>query len=169
MYGIFVNERGAGHYARWIVDGNKTIETRNRDMLSALVGKRVAIVRTHRNSHPKSVPMVIGYVTIREKSFCKAEDFYKYFKEHLVSEGSAYDCHGKGKWFYHLAGAEKCEPYPLPSSAIRHGRSWCEFEHDASGIIDILRWADEQAEAMTDEEWKHLHDNDPRMSERELF
>ena len=38
MKGIFVNERGGGFYARWIVDGNKTIETRNKDMLSALVG-----------------------------------------------------------------------------------------------------------------------------------
>lgn len=127
MYGIFVNERGAGHYARWIVEGNKTIETRNRDMLSTLVGKRVAVIRTHKNTIPHTAPMVIGYVTITGKSFCKAEDFYNYFLEHLVAEGSAYDCHGKGKWFYHLADAEKCEPYPLPSSAIRHGRSWCEF------------------------------------------
>lgn len=35
--------------------------------------------------------------------------------------------------------------------------------------ISAMRWADKVAEEMTDEELKHLHDNDPRMSERELF
>lgn len=127
MYGIFVNERGAGFYARWIVTGNKTIETRNRDMLSALVGKRVAVVRTRKSTIPNTAPMVVGYVTITGKSFCEANDFHKYFMQHMVSEGSAYDVNSKGKWFYYLADAEKCEPYPLPKDAIRHGRSWCEF------------------------------------------
>ena len=127
MYGIFVNERGAGRYATWLVSGDKTIETRNRDMLSALVGKRVAIVKTRSSTMPKYKPMVVGYVTITGKAFCKAEDFYKHFKEHMVSEGSAYDCNGKGKWFYYVEDAEKCAPYPLPDDAVRHGRSWCEF------------------------------------------
>lgn len=27
-------------------------------------------------------------------------------------------------------------------------------------IIEVLRWADEVAENMTDEEWEHLHDGD---------
>ena len=127
MKGIFVNERGAGFYARWIVNGSKTIETRNRDMLSACVGERVAIVRTRKNTIPHTAPMIVGYVTITEKSFCKAEDFQKHFKEHLVLPGTAYDATEKGKWLYYLANAETCEPYPLPSSAVRHGRSWCEF------------------------------------------
>ena len=85
MYGIFVNERGAGFYARWIVTGNKTIETRNRDMLSALVGKRVAVVRTRKSTIPNTAPMVVGYVTITGKSFCEANDFHKYFMQHMVS------------------------------------------------------------------------------------
>ena len=127
MKAIFVNERGAGRYATWLADGSKTIETRNRDMLSALVGERVAIVRTHKNSIPHSAPLVIGYITIAKKEFCPAEDFQKYYKQHMVPPGSAYDATGRGKWLYYVTNAERCDPFPLPANAVRHGRSWCEF------------------------------------------
>lgn len=123
MYGIFVSERGGMRYARYLVDGIKTVETRGRNMLQALVGKRVAIVRTRHGS----APLVVGYVDIVRSTFCKAEDFDKFFDQHLVPPGSMYDCHGRGKWFYHVANAEACEPFPLPADAVRHGRSWCEF------------------------------------------
>lgn len=127
MYGIFVNERGAGRYATWLANGSKTIETRSRDMLRKLVGKRVAIVKTHRNTVPFCGPVVIGYVTITREWFCPAADFQQYFRQHLVQPGTAYDASGRGKWFYFCADAEMCEPYPLPRDAVRHGRSWCEF------------------------------------------
>lgn len=127
MYGIFVNERGAGRYATWLVDGFKTIETRSRDMLGKLVGKRVAIVKTHTGTIPFCGPVVVGYVTITRKWFCPAADFQQYFQQHLVPPGTAYDAAGRGKWFYFCADAERCEPYPLPKDAVRHGRSWCEF------------------------------------------
>ena len=126
MYGIFVNETGCARYAHWLVSGFKTIETRNRDMLSALVGKRVAVICTRRNA-THHVPYVCGYVTITKKAFCKAENFDEYFEQHLVNPLSQYAPNGKGKWFYYVTDAEQCDPYPLPSSAIRHGRSWCEF------------------------------------------
>ena len=123
MIGIFVNENGV-RYAYAIVHGYKTIETRNRNMLSALIGKRVAVIRTKRNCNP----LVVGYVTIESCFFCKANDFGKIWKEHLIPTGSQYDCNnGRGKWCYRLSDAEKCDPFELPSSAIRHGRSWCEF------------------------------------------
>lgn len=125
MKAMFVNQLShqGVKYADLIAQARKLVETRSRNMLSALVGERVAIVRTVRGKKP----MVIGYVDVVGASFCKAEDFRKYFDLHLVPAGSAYDVSGKGKWFYHLANAETCDPYPLPSSAIRHGRSWCEF------------------------------------------
>ena len=124
MKGIFVNEDGGVRYAWAIVGGLKTIETRSRNMLSALVGERVAIIRTHRHSNP----IVLGYATISGSSFCKAADFQRFWTEHLVPVGSQYDATDKGKWFYHMTDAERCTPYPLPSSAVRHGRSWCEWE-----------------------------------------
>ena len=124
MYGIFVNENGCVPYASALVSGIKTIETRNRNMLSALVGKRVAIVRTKKGCDP----WILGYVTITGSSFCKACDFDKYFDQHLVQPGSAYaPQNGKGKWFYYVADPETCYPKELPASTIRHGRSWCEF------------------------------------------
>lgn len=36
-------------------------------------------------------------------------------------------------------------------------------------ILKILEWSDKIAESMTDDEWKHLHDNDPRKDAIELF
>lgn len=123
MKGIFVNENGGVKYALALVTGYKTIETRSRDMLSALVGERVAVIKTRRNKKPE----IIGYITITGKSFCAKEDFDKFFINHLVFPESAYAPKGAGKWFYYVGNPERCEPFPLPENAVRHGRSWCEF------------------------------------------
>lgn len=124
MSGIFVNENGCIHYAQLIVDGVKTIETRSRNMLKSLVGKRVAIVRTRRGK----LPMVVGYADIVDSHFCPINLYEQYRDQTLVPVGSKYDVHGKGKWFYYLANAEKCDPFPLPQDAVRHGMSWCEYD-----------------------------------------
>lgn len=124
MKAMFVNENGCIHWADAIVGGYKKIETRNRNMLWQLEGERVAVVKTRRNKSP----MVVGYVRIVGKQFVSREQFPKLFHLHCVPTGSEYDAHGKGKWCYYLAGAEKCDPYPLPKNAVRHGRSWCEWE-----------------------------------------
>lgn len=123
MKGIFVADNGCMKYALYLASGSKVIETRSRNMLRDCVGERVAIVRTQK--HRK--PCVVGYATIVRASFCKAEDFGKFFDLHCVQPGSKYDCNGKGKWFYWMAKAEECRPYVLPETAVRHGRSWCEF------------------------------------------
>lgn len=124
MEGIFVNENGCIKYAQLIVSGIKTIETRNRNMLKCLVGKRVAIVRTRRGK----LPMVVGYVDIVDAAFCPYRLYDEYRDQTLVPVGSKYDVHGNGKWFYFLENAEKCDPFPLPQAAIRHGLSWCEYD-----------------------------------------
>ena len=59
--------------------------------------------------------------------FCPFCLFEMYRDLTLIPQGSAYDVKGKGKWFYWFENTEPCEPYPLPPSAVRHGRSWCEF------------------------------------------
>ena len=124
MYGIFVNEKHRGvPYAIALVNGYKLAESRNKDMLSALVGKRVAVIRTEKGSAPK----VVGYVTITRKSFCNVADFRRLYLYHLVPSGSDFDAHDRGKWLYWVDDPEPCTHYELPSSAIRHGRSWCEF------------------------------------------
>lgn len=122
---VFIHQTRHGvPYADACAAGHKTIETRSRNMLSALVGERVLIARTTSGKAPE----IIGAVDIVSANFCAAADFGKYFDQHCVPPGSKYDCHGKGKWFYHLSNAEPCKPYPLPANAIRHGRSWCEIE-----------------------------------------
>lgn len=131
MYGVFVNENGGIRYASAIVDGFKPIETRSRNMLSALVGKRVAIIRTRRNKNP----LVMGYVTIIGSEKRSREWLDENRNLTLIPEGSGYDCKGSFKWCYYLVSAEKCEPYQLPSSAIRHGRSWCEFQEPESKTL----------------------------------
>ncbi len=124
MFGIFVNSDGCIPYADAIVSGAKTIETRSRDMLSSLVGKRVAVVRTKRGKNPT----IVGYVRIKSKLFVNASAFEVFREYALIPVGSKYDVHGKGKWLYMLEEAEECVPYSLPKSAVRHGRSWAEFE-----------------------------------------
>ena len=124
MCGIFVNENGCVRYADAIVKGIKTIETRNRNMLKCLVGKRVAIVRTRRGK----LPMVVGYVDIVDSFFCPINLYEQYRDQTFVPVGSKYDVNGKGKWFYFMDNAEKCDPFPLPSDAVRHGMSWCEYD-----------------------------------------
>lgn len=123
MKAMFVNENGCIPYAEAIAKGYKPIETRSRNMLKALVGERVAVVKTR---HGKS-PVVVGYVDVVDSWFCPASDFEKYRDKTCIPAGSSYDVHGKGKWFYILENAKACNPYPLPGNAIRHGRSWCEF------------------------------------------
>jgi len=122
MKAMFCNGRKIP-FPAWMCSRLKTLETRQKNMLSALVGERVAIAETgtHR------VPMVVGYADIVGSFFCAAEDFDKYRDLHMVPAGSQFDCKGSGKWCYILENAEHCTPYPVPSSAIRHGRSWCEF------------------------------------------
>lgn len=125
MYGIFVNENGKVPYAKAICQRIKPVETRNKNMLSALVGERVAVIRTHSGK----APTVVGYVTIyratHETQRVMNSNFMR--KLTLIPEGSAYDSGAAGKWCYWLTDADECEPFPLPETAIRHGRSWCEF------------------------------------------
>lgn len=122
MFGIFVNSNGI-RYALAIVGGYKPIETRSRNMLKNLIGKRVAVIETRSGKKP----VVIGYVTIVDSRFCPAAEFDKYRNLTCIPVGSRYDCKGKGKWFYYLEKPEKCSPYELPKTAVYHGRSYCEF------------------------------------------
>lgn len=123
MKGIFVHETKKEPYATLITMREKLLETRNRNMLSSLVGERVAIISTRASK----VPMIVGHATILWAEFFSKEYLDVIRSETRIPVGSKYDCRNNGKWCYYMADAEQCEPYPLPTSAIRHGRSWCEF------------------------------------------
>ena len=124
MKGIFVNENGGIRYAEAIVKGIKPVETRSKNMLSACVGERVAIIRTRRNKKPT----IVGYADITASWWCSKEMMDNIRDYTIIPEGSKYDSTSRGKWCYWMSKAEECDPYELPSSAIRHGRSWCEFD-----------------------------------------
>lgn len=132
MKGMFVNSNGCVPYAEAIVEGVKTIETRNRNMLDKLVGEQVAVVRTRRGKRPT----IVGYVYVKFSKFLSPETFEIYRDDTLIPAGSKYDCNGKGKWCYFLRDAERCEPYPLPENAVRHGISWVEFEEPQKGVAN---------------------------------
>lgn len=123
MQGIFVNENGGIHYAQAIAQGLKPVETRGKNMLSALIGQHVAIIRTRRGKSP----VIVGYATISGAQRMGAEWLNENRNLTLIPPGSMYDVKTGGKWCYFLRDAETCAPYPLPSNAVRHGRSWCEF------------------------------------------
>lgn len=123
MKAMFVNEDGGVHYALAIVRGYKPWETRTKNMLSQLIGERVAVVRTRRGK----TPTVIGYVTVRDSRHFNGKYLDENRDKTLIPKGSKYDVNGWAKWVYILEDPEPCEPYPLPENAIRHGRSWCEF------------------------------------------
>lgn len=123
MKGIYVNSNGCVPYAKAIVQGYKPIETRNKNMLSACVGERVAIIDTYRNKNPR----IIGHVDIIKAERKSGEWLDNHRDLTLIPKGSIYDNNGDSKWCYFLENAVPCEPMPLPKEIVKHGRSWCEF------------------------------------------
>lgn len=122
-YGIFVNDSTGIKYSIAIVQGYKTVETRNRNTLKQLVGKRVNVIQTG-----KGKAKVIGSVKIVSAMHCKQSDFQKYNGLHCVPIGSKYDAGSNGKWLYFLEDPQTVFPYELPANVIRHGFSYCEWE-----------------------------------------
>lgn len=124
MYaGIYVNSKKVP-YARLIIDGKKIYETRTRNVLRSLIGRRIAIVETGKGS-----PAIIGFVTIDGADYFEHEAFERIRSLTCIPAGGAYDDLGKGKWCYKLSDPVKLDrPIPLPQDAVRHGRSWCEFK-----------------------------------------
>lgn len=118
-YGMFINDRKCS-FTPLILSRVKAYETRNHDMLRELVGHRCAIIRTGYGK-----PMVVGYADVTG-SFTSDNEIDR---RAAMIYGTCYDCkpHTK-KHFYRLENAEACKPYPLPDDAIRHGRSWAEWE-----------------------------------------
>ena len=82
-------------YADLIVDGHKTLESRNSDTLRPYVGKRVAIVRTGEGQ-----AKAIGEVTIGEPMVVNKQKFRALEDKHHVPEGSAFDISTPTKHLY---------------------------------------------------------------------
>jgi hypothetical protein len=82
-------------YADMIVDGQKTLESRNSDTLRPYVGKRVAIVRTGEGK-----AKAIGEVTVGEPKVVNQKQFRAMEGDHLVPKGSRFDINTPTKHLY---------------------------------------------------------------------
>jgi len=93
-------------FADMIVDGVKSIETRESKSLHPYLGKRVAIVRTGQGK-----AFAIGEVTITGFSWTNSEALFdSHWQDHFVSKGSAFYIKKiKGKYLYFLENAVRYE------------------------------------------------------------
>lgn len=82
-------------YADLIVDGHKTLESRNSDSLRPYVGKRISIVRTGEGQ-----AKAIGEVTIGEPMVVDKKKFRSLESQHHVPEGSKFDITTPTKHLY---------------------------------------------------------------------
>ena len=82
-------------YADLIVDGRKTLESRNSDTLRPYVGKRVSIVRTG-----EGPAKAIGEVTIGEPTVVNKNKFRSMEPHHMVPQGSQFDISASTKHLY---------------------------------------------------------------------
>lgn len=84
LMGINISERNQP-YAEQILNGEKTIETRNSRSLHPYVGTRVGLIRTH----PKQPAMLVGFATIgRPVHYPDAASFDADYPHHLVDTDS---------------------------------------------------------------------------------
>ena len=84
--GININDSECP-WSEWIVDGKKTVETRNTDSLRPYVGKRVGIVQTG-----KGKAKLIGEATIGEpKVYENPLEFRIDYNSHWVAPRSEFD------------------------------------------------------------------------------
>lgn len=113
MMGININDK-AYPFTQWIMNGNKTVETRCTPSLDPYVGKRVGIVRTG-----KGQAMLVGYATIGKPiKYTSVKAFRADENRHMVAPGSIYDIK-EVKYGYPLEGVESlvCQ-LPVYSNGI---------------------------------------------------
>ena len=97
-----------------ILDGIKTIETREKNTLKSLVGQRVGIIKTGCGK-----AKLCGYVTISNVIKYNTENEFRIDEnKHLVKEGSKYDIGTKGKYGYVLSNPERCRERDVFSRGI---------------------------------------------------
>jgi hypothetical protein len=91
-------------FADQIINGEKTIETRNSNSLKSYIGKKIGIVKTGRGR-----ALLIGYATIGEpKIYNNEEEFDADYDKHLVSpdDKDFYIKKGKIKYGYPITNVE---------------------------------------------------------------
>lgn len=112
LRGVNVRNESNARFADLIVDGKKTVETRNTDSLRAAVGQRIRITRTG-----EGAAEYIGEATVGEPIVYNSEqEFRADASRHKVQPGSGFDIQPGGiKYGYPMLNAERyAEPVPAP-------------------------------------------------------
>lgn len=122
---VFINTKHVP-FVDLIITGEKKYETRARNTLGGLVGRRVLIAET---GHGK--PIVRCSAKIVQHVLILSEKAWReYYKEPAcVPDGSKYDWQKNQteKHAYLLENVKPCSPF-IPLDGKRHGRVWMEFE-----------------------------------------
>ncbi len=101
-------------FTNQILNGEKTIETRNTPTLHPYVGKKVGIIRTGVGQ-----ATLVGYAVVGKPKFYNNEqEFDKDYNKHLVSKNSPFYITKKGKWGYPLEDVQSINPYEIKSKGI---------------------------------------------------
>jgi hypothetical protein len=124
-------------FADMIVDGHKTLESRNSDTLRPYVGKRVAIVRTGEGK-----AKAIGEVTVGEPKVVNQKQFRAMEDEHKVPKGSRFDINTPTKHLYPMHDPVRYEE----ERDVGHGIVSRQVIHKARGgavqpTVDQMRQA----------------------------
>lgn len=112
--GVNVNDKSQP-FTQLILNGEKTIETRDSRSLDSVVGKRVGLVRTG-----VGPAMLVGYVTFGPPIFYASDkEFDKDFRKHLVGPASLFYIGQEGKWGYPIYDPERLvKPKPVTGLGI---------------------------------------------------
>lgn len=120
---LFINCRLVP-FVQFIMNRTKIYETRSRNTLRSLVGKRVLIAMTGKGH---SVVMCSAIIS-NAFPVSSLHEWDMFRSCTCVPKGSQYDWTEKTKvkWLYELS--DVCPvPFPFhPSEGIRHGRTWME-------------------------------------------
>lgn len=99
----------------------KPWETRPRNTLGPLVGKRVDIIETG-----KGKPTIKATATVRSSTIVSYDDVT--MRKAACIYGTDYDIKpGQTKVFYELVNVRKVKPRRVPTDHINHGRAYTEF------------------------------------------
>jgi len=113
--GIHIND-DFEPWTDWILDGKKTIETRNKPTLNSYVGQKVGLIKTGK----KKQATLIGYATIEEPiKYNSPEEFNKDYDKHRVSADSKF-YHDGLKYGYPLTNVKRTTPIAIDNKWIKN-------------------------------------------------
>lgn len=121
---VFINTKDIP-FVDYIITGEKKYETRTRNTLGGLDGRRVLLAET---GHGK--PIVRCWAKIKLWFATDSEWLWSHLKEDAcIPDGSKYDWNEntKLKWIYKIEDVEPISPFNPPEGK-RHGRVWMEYE-----------------------------------------